>query len=122
MLGVARDSSDQRLAKDTVARALEHMADGFLSVDSDWRVTYVNRNAEVFVGPMVEASGRILWEVWPHLATPGYEPLVREAARTGTPDVSRSTSWRPTGGSRSGWCRTRTAVLLRHRRHRDQSG
>ena len=87
MLGVARDSSDQRLAKDTVARALEHMADGFLSVDTDWRVTYVNRNAEVFVGPMVEASGRILWEVWPHLATPGYEPLVREAARSGTPDV-----------------------------------
>jgi PAS domain-containing protein/anti-sigma regulatory factor (Ser/Thr protein kinase) len=87
MLGVARDSSDQRLAKDTVARALEHMADGFLSVDSDWRVTYVNRNAEVFVGPMAEASGRILWEVWPHLATPGYEPLVREAARTGRPDL-----------------------------------
>ena len=55
MLGVARDSTDQRLAKDTVARALEHMADGFLSVDRDWRVTYVNRNAEVFVGPTVEA-------------------------------------------------------------------
>jgi PAS domain S-box-containing protein len=87
MLGVARDSTEQRLAKDTVARALEHMADGFLSVDTDWRVTYVNRNAEVFVGPMVEASGRILWEVWPHLATPGYEPLVREAARSGRPDV-----------------------------------
>ena len=87
MLGVARDTTDQRLARDTVARALEHMADGFLSVDRSWTVTYVNRNAEVFVGPAAEARGRPLWEVWPHLATPGYEPLVRRAAATGEPDV-----------------------------------
>ncbi len=87
MLGVARDTTEQRLARDTVARALEHMADGFLSVDRDWTVTYVNRNAEVFVGPAAEARGRPLWEAWPHLATPGYEPLVRRAASTGQPEV-----------------------------------
>jgi PAS domain-containing protein len=87
MLGVARDTTDQRLARDTVARALEHMGDGFLSVDRSWTVTYVNRNAEVFVGPAAEARGRSLWEVWPHLATPGYEPLVRRAAATGQPQV-----------------------------------
>ena len=51
------------------------------------RVTYVNRNAEVFVGAAAEARGRPLWEVWPHLATPGYEPLVRRAASTGQPEV-----------------------------------
>ncbi len=87
MLGVARDTTDQRLARDTVARALEHMADGFLSVDRSWTVTYVNRNAEVLVGSAAEARGRSLWEVWPHLATPGYEPLVRRAAATGQPEV-----------------------------------
>ena len=86
MLGVVRDTTDQRLARDTVARALEHMADGFLSVDRDWTVTYVNRNAEVFVGPAADARGRSLWEVWPHLATPGYEPVVRRAASTGQPE------------------------------------
>jgi PAS domain S-box-containing protein len=82
MLGVARDTSDQRLARDTVARALEHMADGFLSVDDGWIVTYANKNAEVFVGPAPQALGRTLWEVWPHL-TSGYQAMVREAAETG---------------------------------------
>jgi PAS domain S-box-containing protein len=82
MLGVARDTSEQRLARDTVARALEHMADGFLSVDADWTVTYANRNAEVFVGPAAQSIGRPLWEVWPHL-TSGYRTLLREAAETG---------------------------------------
>lgn len=82
LLGVARDSTDQRLARDTVARALEHMADGFVSVDESWRVTYANRNAEVFVGPAAQAVGRPLWEVWPHLATTGFERIVREAAQT----------------------------------------
>ena len=87
MLGVARDSTDQRLARDTVARALEHMADGFLSVDRAWQVTYTNRNAEIFVGPAGEALGRPLWEVWPKLATAGYEDLVRRTAATGEPGV-----------------------------------
>ncbi len=82
MLGVARDTSDQRLARDTVARALEHMADGFLSVDGRWTVTYANKNAEVFVGPASQALGRTLWEVWPHL-TSGYQAVVRQAADTG---------------------------------------
>ncbi len=83
MLGVARDSTESRLARDTVARALEHMADGFLSVDPAWVVTYANRNAEVFVGPAAEAVGRSLWEAWPHLAS-GYEAVVREAADSGS--------------------------------------
>lgn len=82
MLGVARDSTEQRLARDTVARALEHMADAFLSVDTGWRVTFANRNAELFVGPAAEARGRSLWEVWPHLAA-GYEQIVRGAAAEG---------------------------------------
>jgi PAS domain S-box-containing protein len=79
MIGVAGDTTEQRLARDAVVRALEHMADGFLSVDTSWTVTYANRNAEVFVGPAAEAVGRSVWEVWPHLAA-GYEDFVREAA------------------------------------------
>ncbi len=110
MLGVARDTTDQRLARDTVARALEHMADGFLSVDRSWTVTYVNRNAEVFVGPAAEARGRSLWEVWPHLATPGLRAAgpPRGEPPAG-PTSSPSTSSRPTAGSRSASCRTPTA-------------
>ena len=67
MLGVARDTSDQRLARDTVARALEHMADGFLSVDDDWSVTYATGTPRCSSGRRRRRSGRTLWEVWPHL-------------------------------------------------------
>jgi PAS domain S-box-containing protein len=49
MLGVARDSTELRLARDTAARALEHMADAFLAVDAGWRVTFLNRNAHGLV-------------------------------------------------------------------------
>ena len=87
MLGVVRDSTELRLARDGVARALEHMADGFLSVDLAWRVTFVNRHAEVLVGPSGRARGRPLWDVWPQLAATGLERTVREAARTGLTEV-----------------------------------
>ena len=50
LLGVARDSTELRLARDTVARTLEHMADAFVAVDAAWRVTYLNRNAESLIG------------------------------------------------------------------------
>ncbi len=82
MLGVARDSTDSRLARDTVARALEHMADGFVSVDRTWRVTYANQHAEVFLGAVHEVVGRPLWDVWTHL-TAGYRQVIEEAAATG---------------------------------------
>jgi serine phosphatase RsbU (regulator of sigma subunit)/PAS domain-containing protein/anti-sigma regulatory factor (Ser/Thr protein kinase) len=101
MLGVARDTTDQRMGRDAVARALEHMADGFVSVDDGWHVTFVNRNAEPFVGPPAEALGRSLWEVWPHLAS-GYERFVRDATRSGT-----TTSFDKYVVERSAWYRIR---------------
>ncbi len=106
MLGVARDSTDSRLARDTVARALEHMADGFLSVDLTWTVTYANRNAEVFVGPSAQALGRSLWAVWPHLAA-GYERVVRRAAETG-----RSVTFDKYVVDRAAWYRIRVVPHL----------
>ena len=45
MLGVVRDSTELRTARDAVARALENMADAFVSLDTGWRVTYINRPA-----------------------------------------------------------------------------
>ncbi|HEX6935950.1 MAG TPA: SpoIIE family protein phosphatase [Actinomycetes bacterium] len=83
MLGVARDSTDLRLARDTVARALEHMADAFLAVDAAWRVTFLNRNAEVLIGAGQAAVGRSLWDVWPAVVASGQDEVFRDAVRTG---------------------------------------
>ena len=87
MLGVARDSTELRDARDTVARALEHMADAFLAVDGSWRVTYLNRNAEGMLGTFGDAVGRSLWDVWPALTGQGLDRVFREAARTREPQV-----------------------------------
>lgn len=83
MLGVARDSTDMGRARDTVARALEHMADAFLAVDGAGRVTFLNRNAELLVGTDRGAIGRPLSDVWPDLAARGHDATVEAALRTG---------------------------------------
>ena len=87
MLGVARDSTELRLARDTVARALEHMADAFLAVDAGWRVTFLNQHAETLVGTGQDAVGQTLWEVWPALTAAGHGTAVRAAMTSGTAGV-----------------------------------
>jgi PAS domain-containing protein/anti-sigma regulatory factor (Ser/Thr protein kinase) len=80
MLGVARDSTELRLARDTVARTLEHMADAFLAVDTAWRVTYINGPAAELMGvEHAVAAGDLLWEMWPTLENGGYDRPLRHA-------------------------------------------
>ncbi|MCY7372246.1 MAG: SpoIIE family protein phosphatase [Spirochaetaceae bacterium] len=87
LLGVARDSTELRLARDTVARALEHMADAFLAVDDSWRVTFLNHHAETLVNAGQEAVGQPLWEVWPALTAGGHEAALRDAMLHGAAGV-----------------------------------
>ncbi len=47
------------------------LGDAFLELDRDWRIVRVNRNEERLARkPRSETIGRVLWEVWPELATP----------------------------------------------------
>jgi PAS domain S-box-containing protein len=86
VLGVARDSTDVRTARDTVARALEHMADAFVSLDTGWRVTYVNRPAaELMRVDRRTARGQQLWDLWPALVRAGHDAAFHLAAETGEP-------------------------------------
>lgn len=87
MVGVARDSTELRMARDTVARALEHMADAFLAVDGGWCVTYLNRNAERLVGTDASAVGRPLWDVWPALSSSGHSGALRHAVESHQPGL-----------------------------------
>jgi PAS domain S-box-containing protein len=90
MLGVARDSTEVRGARDTVARALEHMADAFVAVDAGWRVSYLNRNAEALLGNLGQGDirGQLLWEAWPELTARGLDQVFRAAVRTREPQVA----------------------------------
>lgn len=56
---------------------LESITDGFFAVNSQWRVTYVNRRCEEIVQKSRgEILGRVLWDVFPRIVeTPVYEFL-----------------------------------------------
>lgn len=98
VIGVVRDSTELRSARDTVARALEHMADAFVALDERWNVTYLNRPAELLFTSGAAAAGQRLWDVWPTLVVEGHDQVFREAARTGetrvvTTYVVNASSW-----------------------------
>ena len=39
------------------------MSDGFLSLDRDWRITFVNVEAERLLGSPQRLTGRVLWDL-----------------------------------------------------------
>ncbi|MEY2584661.1 MAG: hypothetical protein QOD80_687 [Verrucomicrobiota bacterium] len=52
----------------TMTNILEKTTDGFLAVDSKWKLTYVNAEAEAMVGQKrEELLGGLLWEKFPYL-------------------------------------------------------
>ncbi|MDQ1484562.1 MAG: hypothetical protein QOJ62_255, partial [Actinomycetota bacterium] len=86
MLGVAFDSTEVRDARDRVARTLEHMADAFFALDSEWRFTYVNAAAErILERERRSLLGRSVWEEFPSGVGSVFEHEYRRAIETGRP-------------------------------------
>lgn len=86
MIGTAWDSNESRSARDALSHALRHMSDGFLSADDDWRITFVNLEAEGMLGSSEEELfGRVLWELPAVQQVPDMEARCRQAAATATP-------------------------------------
>ena len=75
MYATARDITERyrtraalQKAKGRLDSMLESIGEAFFALDTDWRITYVNRKAAAFVDLAAEdALGRILWEVVPEL-------------------------------------------------------
>ena len=67
------------------ATVLEAIADGFITLDREWRYGYINRVAAELIGQPAEALvGRVLWEVHPgHDDTP-FARVLRDAMTHGT--------------------------------------
>jgi PAS domain S-box-containing protein len=69
----------QRLAH-RLSNTLESITDGFVTIDRDWRLTYINRQAEQLWGREREtALGCVLWDVFPEALGSIFEPLYRRA-------------------------------------------
>jgi PAS domain S-box-containing protein len=61
-----RDSTGEQRLADQYEQLLESIRDGFIAVDREWRIVYVNRAAEVLVSLRRDrAVGMDLWELLP---------------------------------------------------------
>jgi PAS domain S-box-containing protein len=87
LVGVVHDITAQREPQEKVAAIVDSMAVGFLTVDTDWVITHVNREAERITSFSREALlGRTLWEAFPAAAGTVFEERYRRAAATGQPE------------------------------------
>ncbi len=58
---------------------LERISDGFMALDSDWKITFINkRGAQLLGKDREELLGHIFWEVFPDtVGQPFYEEFIR---------------------------------------------
>lgn len=71
--GVVLDITELKQAEQELLRSAEilELGDAFFTLDSEYRVTRVNRNQErISRKPKTETLGRVFWDVWPEAATP----------------------------------------------------
>ncbi|WP_228060489.1 MULTISPECIES: PAS domain S-box protein [unclassified Coleofasciculus] len=63
-----------------ITRILESITDAFISLDSEWRFTYVNGQAEQLIGkPRTALIGQIIWELFPAIHDSQYYTQIHKA-------------------------------------------
>jgi two-component system cell cycle sensor histidine kinase/response regulator CckA len=85
--GAFQDVTARRLAEDEarrltalVAETLEHISDGFVTLDREWRFTFLNREAERQTGqPRDSLIGRVVWDIYPQMLGTVFETSYRHA-------------------------------------------
>ena len=90
---IAWEIAGRKLAGEQLEKAyqrlnltLESITDGFLSVDREWRITYLNRAGAQMLGMRTEnLIGGIFWELFPDAAKLDTYFLYRSAAESNTP-------------------------------------
>ena len=86
VLGAGYDPTTGQGQEARVSQILESMPAAFYSLDSDWRFTCVNSEAENLLGrPRDELLGGVLWELFPSAVSSDFEVNYRRAVDTGHP-------------------------------------
>jgi PAS domain S-box-containing protein len=74
-----------RPASERVPDVLDGITDGFIVMDPQWRITYVNRRAEEILRPLAKTRdrllGSVLWSEFPGLQDTPFEEAYRRAMR-----------------------------------------
>ena len=87
---VFRDITEKKLAEQAIRRQeqralsiLESITDGFVAVDRNWRLNYVNPQAERLLGrERHELLGKLIWEAYPGLAGSDFDRMYHQVAAT----------------------------------------
>ncbi|MFE2426808.1 SpoIIE family protein phosphatase [Streptomyces sp. NPDC059373] len=85
VIGTIWDSTESRSARDAIGRALRHMSDGFLALDHEWRVTFLNMEAARVLGRGQELVGRPVWDLAAEFGIPDLRALCQETVALSTP-------------------------------------
>lgn len=86
MVGALIDVTATRSAQEGLIRSLEAMPAAFVTLDSSWRLTYVNAAAEILLDrPRSELLGASFWELYPSLVGTEFDQCVREASTSTIP-------------------------------------
>jgi PAS domain S-box-containing protein len=84
VLGATYDTTDFHDVQARTARVLEAMSAAFYSLDTEWRFTYVNAEAERLLGlGRDDLLGGVLWDLFPATLGADFETYFRGAAETG---------------------------------------
>jgi len=87
MLGVSADTTVLRTARERAGRTLQHVSDGVVVFDANWRVVFVNAQAARLVQRDVQGLvGRVLWEEFPEAADTVFAEVYHRAMRTQRPE------------------------------------
>ncbi|MEV7395215.1 SpoIIE family protein phosphatase [Streptomyces sp. NPDC091215] len=90
--GIPGDATtDTKFAPDQAVRAFRDMSDGLLTVDDDWRITFINKEAERILGAGRASLGSLLWEVAASQAH-GFEGQCRRVGAEGR-SISFDVRW-----------------------------
>ncbi len=78
-----RDDQEITVGLDLTKEILERISDGFVSLDTDWKYTYVNSVASKLLGKMPhELIGHVIWEVFPEAKAHTFFNLFQKALET----------------------------------------
>jgi PAS domain S-box-containing protein len=92
IIAVSRDITERKLTEEALQESnerltntLESITDAFFAVDREWRLTYLNRQAECMLQRTREdLLGKSLWEEFPEAVGSKFYEKYHEAAESGT--------------------------------------
>ena len=85
VVGAVWDATQAGEDQEGVDRTPRVGGGGLIVVDADWRLAYVDDEAERLVGPAQKLLGRVLWDATPGLSRLGLEDGCRGAVASGAP-------------------------------------